>query len=585
MSVLRRIGGPNAISGWSYGLSMVILLVVTTLPSERDQFIGTLGQRLVLAGVGTAAGFVVLIVASLTVLHAGSRPARPWTAAGVFAVAGMVQGVAIIGLRSGMGLPPVDSTTLIVTRAVAGVVWLSVVAIVVDQARSHAARVAELQSRISVMEHVRHLEDDDLRDEVARMREQVLDPIRRALDDIGHRLGLLAHSGRALDEARALRSLVDDQVRPLSHALLGDLPMEDAPEPAAVPPARRDRLLTTWRLAVTAMARPAWLAVVLPMALILLFAIQDIGVPFLVVSAVSYVVVVGGLFAAARAVLDPRLPAMRTATAAVVVLAVYEALAVVAVVNGWAWGGLSEIGPWIEWPALVTLPVVWLALAVYQAGERERRDAEEQLEDVLEHLAVATTRRRQRIRHERQVLGRLLHGSAQATLLSVEARLAQAVDDEDPAPGVEIAAAELAALRTRLSEPSEEAWHVREALADIVGMWAGVVEVEIDARDDVLDLLDAAPATRTGVIDVVAEGITNAVRHGRARTVDVRIARRDREIVEVVVSDDGGKAQSGARGMGSEIFDEVACDWRLEVDDVGAVLTASVVLDAVAAPG
>ena len=73
MSSYRRIGGPNAITVWSYSLSLVVLLVVTTIPSERDQFIGSLGQRLLLATVGTSAGFVVLAVAWLTVLRPGRR--------------------------------------------------------------------------------------------------------------------------------------------------------------------------------------------------------------------------------------------------------------------------------------------------------------------------------------------------------------------------------------------------------------------------------------------------------------------------------------------------------------------------------
>ena len=73
MSAYRRIGGPNAITVWSYSLSLVVLLVVTTIPSERDQFIGSLGQRLLLATVGTSAGFVVLALAWLTVLRPGAR--------------------------------------------------------------------------------------------------------------------------------------------------------------------------------------------------------------------------------------------------------------------------------------------------------------------------------------------------------------------------------------------------------------------------------------------------------------------------------------------------------------------------------
>lgn len=579
MSTLRRIGGPNAITAWSYWLSLAVLLVVTMLPSERDRFIGTLGERMLLAGLGTAAGFTVLALASVTVLRPHPGRARPWTAFGVFAMVGVVQGVAIIGMRDALGLPPVQEATLIVTRAIAGAIWLSVIAIVVDQARSHAARVAELQARIAVVERAAERDEDDLRVEVERMRRQVLEPIHRALDDIGARLAVMGGTGAAEAEARSLRRLVDDEVRPLSHRLLGDVPVQVALDAEIALPARRQRLLTVWRMAVTTVASPVWLAVLLPMALILLFAIQSIGVVFLLASASTYLVVVGTLFAGARAMLDPRLPRMSTTRAAVLVLAVYEGLAVVAVVNGWAWGGLSRIGPWIEWPALVTLPVVWLALAIFRAGERERQALEDGLRDALERMEVVTTRRRQRIRHERQVLGRLLHGSTQATLLSVEARLAQSVDDGDTHADVEIATAELAALRHRLSAPVEEPWHVRAALADVVDMWRGVLEIRLSAEHGVLNLLDGAPATRTAVVDVVAEGLTNAVRHGAARAADVHIGMMGGDRIEVRVSDDGTGARAGSRGMGSDLFDGVTCGWSLEAGESGSVLRASVALD------
>lgn len=579
MSAYRRIGGPNAITVWSYSLSLVVLLVVTTIPSERDQFIGSLGQRLLLATVGTSAGFVVLALAWLTVLRPGARASRPLTALGVFGVAGAVQGITIVFLRQEVGLPPVGSVTLVVTRAIAGVVWLAFIAIVVDQLRLHERRVAELQARIGEMEDARVREQHDLGGEVERLRAETLAPVRRALDQIASRLAMMDGGGRAEEQAEALRLLVNDQVRPLSHALLGEMPTDLDVQTAASLPTRRERLGTVLRLSVTAMASPALLAIALPMTLILLFAVQEIGPVFLVVASVSYLVVVGGLFLLARRMLDPLLPRMRTAAALAVVLVAYELLAVAAVVNGWAWGGLSEIGRWVEWPALITLPLVWLALSTVRASERQGEAVEEQLEDVLDQLTVVSARRRQRVRHERQVLGRLLHGSTQAGLLSIASRLEQSADDEDPGPAIEAAATELQSLRQRLMGPAGETWEVSQALDDLVTLWSGVVDVDLQVAHEVLALLDRAPATRSSVLDVVAEGLTNAVRHGRAHRVVIRIAVESPGLVSIVVSDDGRGAPSVVPGMGSEMLDEVAHDWHLSVTPAGSVLTASVVVD------
>lgn len=576
MTTLRRIGGANAITVWSYVLSMVVLLVVTVIPSERDQFIGTLGQRIVLAGVGTLAGFLVLGLASASVLRTGSRGPRPGTAIVVFALAGVAQALAIVGLRDAMGLAPVAPVALVVTRAIAGVLWLAVIAIVVDQIRSHGSRVAELRDRISAMEGALAEEEHQMRADAERMRDQVLAPLRTALDDIAARLDA-RDTSRAADEARALRRLVDEQVRPMSHELLAEAPLEAELAGGAAPHTRGERLRTVWRLAVTDVAAPTWLAVVLPMALILLFAIQEIGLIFLLAAGCSYIVVVGILFGGARRLLAPRLPAMSTTRATVTVLVAYEAIAIAAVVNGWAWGGLSAIGAWVEWPALITLPVIWLTLATITAAERERRSVEDELEAVLDALHTIVARRRQQIRHERQVLGRLLHGSAQSTLLSVASRLATADGAPDRGDVMEEAAAELAALRARLAMPVSEDWRARAALDDLFAVWSGVLDVDLRVPHGLLARLDGAPASRTGVIDIVAEGLTNAARHGGARNVVVEMAEDGQDRIAVVITDDGSGPAFARRGMGSEILDEAASEWSLDAGPTGSVLRAVVV--------
>lgn len=584
MRLLRRIGGPNAITGWSFALSMGVFLLVTLIPTERDQYVGALDERMLLALLGTGAGLVVLGVAWLTVLRPRGRGNRPVAALVVFALAGAVQGVTVVWLRQVMGLDDIGGLSVILSRAAAGAIWLAFIAVVVDQARSHALRVAELAARIRAMEAAVAREEDDLRGEVERMRSHVLAPVRAALDDITGRVAAMPDAARATDEALALRRLVDEEVRPLSHELLGEMPPEAEVDPDEVVPPRRERMATVVRLAVTRLAEPVWLAVALPMTLVLLFAVQQVGPLFVVLAGITYLVETFVLFRLAKALLDHRLPAMRTPAAAACVLATYLVIAGVSVANGWAWGGLAAMGRWIEWPAFITLPTIWLVLATIQAGERERSAVEAQLEDVLERLAVITTRRRQRIRHERQVLGRLLHGSTQATLLSVSARLAQSADDTDQRPSVRAAADDLAALRERLADASGEDWLARDALHDLVALWSGVVEVHLDVSEEVLDLLDAAPATRTGVLDVVAEGLTNAVRHGGAARVDVGIGQADPDRMRIVVRDDGRGPGASTPGMGTELLDDVASAWALERTGDGTVLEARVVLDRVVLP-
>lgn len=581
MTGLRAIGGPNAISRWTFALTTVVFMAATLLPTSRDQFTGDASERLVLAGAGTAAAFAVLGIAYATLLRPSSRGTRPAVAVIVFALAGVVQATVILLLRPQLGLPEIEPALLIATRAIAGVLWLSIVAIIVDDVRSHAARVDELTHRIDALGRVLRAERDDAERLSGELQGETLGALRRTIDVIADRLAGVADGVPVSTEAVALRRLIDDEVRPLSHELLQREVFAEEPSELGPRVRGRARLGFVVRLAVSTIAAPTWLAVMLPMALLLLFAVQRIGVTFTIVVSVSYVVVVGGSMLLARRVLDPMLPRLPVWAAAVLVLATYEVLAAIAVVNNWAWGDLSLIGRWIEWPTLFTLPAIWLGIAARNAAQSQRRETEANLEAVVAEYTLITTRRRQRLRHEYQLVGRLLHGNVQSTLLAVAARVDRAaeVTGAEHAVMLDSAARDLRELRDRIASPEPEQWAVSEALEDVIALWDQLLGIRLHCDEAMFDQLDAAPATRSAVIDVVAEALTNAVRHGAARVVDVRIEPLPGERLSVVVRDDGRASAVGPPGMGSRLLDAVAVVWtRTRVED-GTELRVELSLD------
>ena len=581
MTALRRIGGPNAISGWSFALTLVVFAIATLLPTSRDQITGPGEARLAVALLATLAAFVVLVLARLTVLRPGERPARPATALAVFAIAGVVQGLALTVLRPAFDLPSIEPVLLVITRAAAGVVWLSIVAILVDEVRSHHDRVAELVARIDALQRLRAAEDAELAATAEAVRDETLEPLRGALDAIGARLKAVGDAGRAGAEADALRRLVDDEVRPASHALLDREAVTGSPPRGLVLLPRAERARIVVRLATSSLAAPSWLAIGLPLVIVLLFAVQDVGLAFVAAASAAYVVLMAGCFALGRRVLDPRLGGMSTGAAALVLLAAYEAMALVAALNNWVWGGLSPLGRWIEWPSLFILPAIWIGLALSRAAQAKRRRTEERLAGVLAELAAAEARRRQVLRHEYQTVGRLLHGEVQGSLLAIARRLEEAapLPPAERAAAVDDAAEQLHRLVDRIRDGADARWTADRALADVVALWSGVADVRVDCAPAVLARIDAAPATRTTLIDVVAEAVTNAVRHGEAQAIAIRIVPYGDDRLVVEVEDDGRSAGRGAPGMGTQLFDAVSPAWSLDVGEAGARLRIEVVLD------
>jgi signal transduction histidine kinase len=584
MTALRRIGGPNAISAWTFALTLVVFAIATLLPTSRDQVTGPAEARLAVAMLATAAAFVVLVLARLTVLGNRPRPSRPLVAILVFALAGVVQALALTALRPRFDLVPIEPSLLVLTRAAAGVVWLSIVAILVDEVRSHNERVAELVSRIEALRRVRAEEDAARAAAVAALRDETLEPLRRALDAIGAGLADAGGAERAQAEADRVRRLVEEEVRPASHALLDrEADAADAWERPVILSARR-RLRIILRLATGSLAAPTWLAVLLPLVIAMLFALQGIGLVFALVVSLSWIVVMSACFAVGRHLLDRRLGGLSGGAAAAVILATYAAFALVALVNNWFWGFLSPLGRWLEWPSLFVLPALWLGIALSRAAQAKREATEARLAAVLADLAAAEARRRQQLRHAYQDVGRLLHGDVQGSLLAVARRLeeAAALPAPERAAAVDEATDQLRRLQHRIVDGTGADWTAARALADIVDLWAGAAEVRLACDPAVLAAVDAAPATRTTLIDVVAEAVTNAVRHGGAQAIAVRLDRAAGGRLVLEVQDDGRPGPRGAAGMGTQLLDAVSPAWALDVGPDGARLRVEVVLDTVA---
>ena len=186
-----------------------------------------------------------------------------------------------------------------------------------------------------------------------------------------------------------------------------------------------------------------------------------------------------------------------------------------------------------------------------------RRRAEVELEDAVEALAWMTARLRLHAYIEQQELGRILHGAVQAHIVSLALQL-QLNPPEDPVVAIEESAEQ---VRSAIGERRERPW--REAIADVQELWVDAIHLQVEVESSAVDLLDADPTAAQAVVEVTREGVTNAVRHGQADDVRVRITGTQ-GVIEVVVIDDGKSPTSqGPPGLGTKLFDAVCLRWSL----------------------
>lgn len=108
-----------------------------------------------------------------------------------------------------------------------------------------------------------------------------------------------------------------------------------------------------------------------------------------------------------------------------------------------------------------------------------------------------------------------------------------------------------------------------EQLAHLVQRWAGFVNI---AQSSSLSKSDLSEEQIRSLVQVVSEGVSNAVRHGFAKNLKINIQQSasDNRQIEVTVEDDGLGPRSGKPGLGTELLNATSgTNWSLTAGKFG----------------
>lgn len=225
---------------------------------------------------------------------------------------------------------------------------------------------------------------------------------------------------------------------------------------------------------------------------------------------------------------------------------------------------------------LAVVLAVSLALYDFDVGA-ELRAAEERRRAEEERAAQAAREAEEAELEVRRDVSRRLHGSLQQRLVILThrlERLSAGDGDASSRAGSDGMAQELRALADELDDVREhdvrELSHalmpvgvdigLREALMIALGRLPATVSTSVTLDPVVLEHLDAPDRARMAVVDrllvldVVEEGVTNAVRHGGARTIAVHLGVELGVVIRftVTLDDDGRGLADPAAGAPHE---------------------------------
>ncbi|MFM1965910.1 MAG: hypothetical protein RL134_1635 [Actinomycetota bacterium] len=547
-TIADRVGSRWCCS-WQVALALVALGVVVTTGWGTTRGGLTVGEYLLAELLADTAGGGVLLLASVTVMRHRNRRTVPLALViAVWAAVGLARGIVLAQFYL-EGVEQILSATLSLTAWALLVIYL---AATFAEERSRTRRLQQANAELLL---VRGSMEELLQEE----RSRLVEAVRQAVAPEITRLRQLVMVLDRPADTQAITALADrvaaystDVVRETSMRLRHDDDVSLPTTPDVDRAARAPGVLRSY-----ATARQP---IVIPMALI---AIKAVSVwasqddPSAALWGFLGLVSVAGLAIMVRAVADrffrrPSVSELVSTTALIAAVAL-------ALMEIFDWARAGAVGPTYVPLAMIGFFVFAVLAAGRLAVGMEWRWANqtEEWKRVNDDLEQANRHLRDEVHAAREQLAGILHGPVQGRLAAASMALRmyvaarEAGDPGDLSATVAMATTLLDRARAdidRLGVPeSPDAITFEEGVARISRNWSGLLEIDADIHDP----WQRPPDVMAGCLDLIAELVTNASRHGDARHVSLRVVGLDERRLRIEAVDDGsGPTEHVREGQG-----------------------------------
>lgn len=562
----QRLGDASALSQrvpliyLPFGLIGPVLLDPTRVGgSVPDWFMAAL--------MGQGALMATFFLASVALKHVTRPGLRPLFVLLSIAVAACLRAITLVLVPAALGIT--DARELgyrigaALTTQTGMLIIFSLLVSAYDYHRRLATELREQEQSLDLTNRTMQGRIEEMRDLTLTQVHQLVTPLMTELDSAAVRA---VEQGNQESVNRLIRQIVDDELRPLSHALVtGDF---DVSIPDLVPA----RSNYTIPLPSSLMLRQVLMPLTLGLLTVLL-ALSPTIRELNGFAALVFPVASGLLVALIIFLINGVVGKLRVRLWLAVVLAGV-------IVGGsflFAWFVQSWLGlplpPRLATVVVVTGFLVGILLALYVAVTERRIATEESLRESVESRLHAASLLRQRAFVMRRQLGHAIHGPLQSACHAAAMRLAA-----EPHPSQQLlidVRDDLARAVAQVSEQTAPYVMLIDTLSDIASLWEGTCRVEWVLDHRTVRAIAENPTVAVSVGEIVRECVTNAVKHGGATQVKIAIERSS-EGVAVTATDNGRqRAHEDRRGLGSRLLDELSMDWERRFLEEGTVVTAN----------
>lgn len=569
-----RFGGPNAITLPAWLLTIPFAFIPSTAAIEAISTSSNVPAEtltwFLVRVVGQLLLGVVLWVAWRTYLRANGRPSRPILTIITFVLASALRSLIVFLGDEWQGLPTYQLADRNPTVILTSTALLVLATIVVDGYRRHRNVQQGLQNELA---REKELSREALT-AIDAYRQELLTEVQQIIET--ELANITADLPRSTDTARSkqLSRLTESVVQPLGRDLMTPGTATLLTPVTHTAPLDNSPKISLWSALRLRPFTPA-LSALITFVLILSIVGTQAGFVNALIAGASMAAICGVGLELARYGYTPNKWFGHPRIASILIVVIW--LLVAAVASGVTTVFITSRLPTeltqsagLEVPIRAALfllcwivgPPVALAISL------QWRNAEQQLRITLDSVSHMTAEFNLRAWFERHSLGVRVHGAVQSELVAAALRMVNDPDcDQD-----ELLSDMGERIRIRLSEPSPTDW--RASLQDISQVWGFSIDLHMDIAAEASQVLDRDASIASAALEIVREGIINAVRAGAANRVDVNLSLQDFDLIILVRDDGDGLMNQNPPGAGTSLLDQTCLTWAREDNGAGTVLHA-----------
>lgn len=221
------------------------------------------------------------------------------------------------------------------------------------------------------------------------------------------------------------------------------------------------------------------------------------------------------------------------------------------------------------------LTSVALAITLLRAVEAEQLQFESEFEAANLETEKTLAILNQQIWVLRRKTAQLLHGSVQAALTAANVRLKQGPLTETELNKVR---SDIQRAINSVNDENLLSFDLEDEIENLIELWDGVCQIDVAISPMTLSVLSENSLAAQCVNEFLKECVNNAIKHGQASEIEVKIEINDHEQLSIEVLNNGQYQLENAAGLGTRILDEITTQWFRTWTPAGTKVTGQIAL-------